>query len=145
MAETSIDGLIAARLYALRTARRLSQETAAARCGVDHSLLSRLESGRRSVTRESVTKIVTGYGLSVEDADRLYLLAGFVPPDLIAPHVYDTELLRLWRTMRQRNPLAAALEEADRDLDEYNECQERQERHTDHRHDHGEEERDPDE
>ncbi len=63
-----------------REARRWSQMLAAAECAMDHSLLSRLESGQRSPTHESIHKLSVGLELDPASTDRLYILAGFVPP-----------------------------------------------------------------
>ena len=51
---------------------------------MDHSLVSRIESGQRHPTREAVAKLCAGLALDRGDADALWLAAGFVPPDLDA-------------------------------------------------------------
>ena len=71
-----------------RERRRWSQERLAAEAEMDHSLVSRLESGQRQPTREALAKLCAGLGLDRGDADRLWLAAGFVPPEL------DREMLR---------------------------------------------------
>jgi transcriptional regulator with XRE-family HTH domain len=67
-----------------REARRWSQEWCAGECGVDHSLLSRIESGQRNITRAALAKLCAGLELPDGERDRLYLLAGYTPPDLDA-------------------------------------------------------------
>lgn len=65
-----------------RQTRRWSQELLAARCGIDHSLASRLESDRRAPTRDSLGKLCAGLALSPQDADQLWLASGRLPPDI---------------------------------------------------------------
>ena len=62
-----------------REARRWSQERLAAEADMDHSLVSRLESGQRSPTREAVAKLARGLELSDEQKDRLLIVAGYFP------------------------------------------------------------------
>jgi len=62
-----------------REARRWSQERLAAEAEMDHSLVSRLESGQRSATREAIGKLARGLDLVPEDKDRLLIAAGFFP------------------------------------------------------------------
>src|SRR5919199_2811290 len=62
-----------------REARRWSQERLAAEAEMDHSLVSRLESGQRSPTREAVAKLARGLELSDEQKDRLLIVAGYFP------------------------------------------------------------------
>lgn len=71
-------------LKAHRDARRWSQERLALEAAVDHSLLSRLESGGRNPTREAVGKLATGLGLDRERAEHLLLSAGFLPDTIDA-------------------------------------------------------------
>lgn len=69
----------------LRDDRRImevSLEQLAARSGLDISLLSRLESGERNPTRDSLPRICAALGLGERDRDHLFLIAGFVPPDV---------------------------------------------------------------
>jgi transcriptional regulator with XRE-family HTH domain len=49
---------------------------------MNHSLVSRLEGGQRTPTRDSLAKLCAGLGLGREDADRLGLASGFPPADL---------------------------------------------------------------
>jgi transcriptional regulator with XRE-family HTH domain len=65
-----------------REARRWSQERVAAECEMDHSLVSRIESGQRGITPAALAKLCAGLELGQRDRDRLYLLAGYCPPDL---------------------------------------------------------------
>ncbi len=62
-----------------REARRWSQERLAAEAEMDHSLVSRLESGQRSATREAIGKLARGLDLHPEEKDRLLITAGFFP------------------------------------------------------------------
>lgn len=65
-----------------REAHRWSQDRLAYVAEMDHSLVSRIESGHRNPTREALAKLCAGLELDEDERDRLYLLAGFVPPDL---------------------------------------------------------------
>ena len=69
-------------LKAYRRSLGWSQEQLSARSGVDLSLCSRLETGDRNPTRDSLGKLCAALGLPARRRDRLYLLAGFVPPDV---------------------------------------------------------------
>jgi transcriptional regulator with XRE-family HTH domain len=76
-------------LRRFRDHKRWSQERCALECEMDHSLVSRLESGQRTPTRDSLAKLSAGLGLGREDADRLWLAAGFVPADLPPEELRD--------------------------------------------------------
>ncbi len=62
-----------------REARRWSQERLAHEAEMDHSLVSRLESGQRSPTREAVGKLARGLELPAEQKDQLLIAAGYFP------------------------------------------------------------------
>ncbi len=62
-----------------REARRWSQERLAHEAEMDHSLVSRLESGQRSPTREAVGKLARGLDLPAEQKDQLLIAAGYFP------------------------------------------------------------------
>lgn len=62
-----------------REARRWSQERLAAEAEMDHSLVSRLESGQRLPTREAVMKLGRGLVLAPEQKDGLLIAAGYFP------------------------------------------------------------------
>ena len=62
-----------------REARHWSQERLAAEAAMDHSLISRLESGQRSPTRDAIDKLARGLALQPEQKDRLLIAAGFFP------------------------------------------------------------------
>ena len=117
-------------LKAIRESRRLSMERAGARCGIDYTHVSRLEAEKRILTRDVAAKLVAGYGLDRELADRLYLLAGLVPPDLLAAHPLDGMALGFWRSVR-RATRDAALDEPGDHLHQRREPDDRQERHAD--------------
>ncbi len=65
-----------------RESWRWSQERLAAEAAIDHSLVSRIESGDRNPTRDSLTKLSRAMELTEGERDRLFLLAGFTPPGL---------------------------------------------------------------
>lgn len=67
------------RLKRHREARRWSQERLATEAEMDHSLVSRLESGQRSPTRESIDKLARGLQLNEAEKDRLLITAGYFP------------------------------------------------------------------
>ncbi len=71
-------------LTRLRTAQRLSQNQLAQRAGLNHSYISRLESGGRGdPSRVVVEQFVGALGLDAagRDADDLRMAAGFLPMD----------------------------------------------------------------
>lgn len=78
-----------ARIAAIRKDRGLSQYSFAKQTGLNHSLISRYESGERQPVRETVETIAYSLGLSRAERVALMLSAGFVPegieqsPDLI--------------------------------------------------------------
>ena len=69
-------------LKGYRRALAWSQERVAAMSGVDLALVSRLESGQRNPTHDNLAKLAEALGLPDKDRDYLYLVAGFVPPDV---------------------------------------------------------------
>lgn len=72
-----------------RDARRWSQEKLAAQSEMDHSLVSRLEGGQRTPTREAIRKLATGLGLTGGQCDDLLVLCGYLPdsPRALIAHV----------------------------------------------------------
>lgn len=100
-------GTFGAHLRRHREARGWSQERLAGECGVDHSLVSRIESGQRNATRDVLGKLCAGLGLPGAARDRLYLVAGYTPPDLDAGALAG--LVELARASDTRS-LAAALQ-----------------------------------
>lgn len=90
-----------------RERKRWSQERLTAEAAMDHSLVSRLESGQRQPTREAITKLCAGLTLDGGDADRLWLTAGFVPPDLDADELRAA--LALVRTASAAEVAAATM------------------------------------
>lgn len=65
-----------------REARRWSQERLAAEAEMDHSLISRLESGQRGPTRDAIGKIAAGLELTPHTRDDLLMAAGFLPDSI---------------------------------------------------------------
>lgn len=72
-------------LEAMRLNRSLSQAHLAERAGFDHSYVSRLESGARAPTRETVTAISDAMALSRAGQARLMVAAGFLPDRAASP------------------------------------------------------------
>lgn len=67
-----------------RDARRWSQERLALEAECDHSLVSRIESGHRSPTRDVIGKLAVGLDLDQAATEKLYLTAGYLPPTIDA-------------------------------------------------------------
>ncbi len=79
--------LFRASLKTYRNRRRWSQEHLAFEAEMDHSLVSRLESGQRKPTRDAIAKLVPVLQLTAREATILYLSAGLTPPDLDIGHL----------------------------------------------------------
>jgi transcriptional regulator with XRE-family HTH domain len=86
-----------------REGRRWSQERLAAEADMDHSLVSRLESGQRSATREAITKLAYGLALSPEDKDRMLIAAGFFPDQPENALADEPVVTRLYRILRDEH------------------------------------------
>ena len=69
-------------LDAYRHRAGLSQSKLATRAGFDHSYVSRLASGGRLPTRETVDRLAAALGLSDADRDALLASANFLPRDV---------------------------------------------------------------
>lgn len=85
-------------LTRLRTAQRLSQNQLAQRAGLNHSYISRLESGGRGdPSRTVVEQFVGALGLdaSGREADELRMAAGFLPVDPAHLLTGETALAKL--------------------------------------------------
>lgn len=85
-------------LTRLRTAQRLSQNQLAQRAGLNHSYISRLESGGRGdPSRVVVEQFIGALGLdaSGRDADDLRMAAGFLPIDPAHLLTGETALAKL--------------------------------------------------
>jgi transcriptional regulator with XRE-family HTH domain len=85
-------------LTRLRTAQRLSQNQLAQRAGLNHSYISRLESGGRGdPSRVVVEQFVGALGLDPagHDADDLRMAAGFLPIDPAHLLTGETSLAKL--------------------------------------------------
>lgn len=67
-----------------RDARRWSQERLAAEAEMDHSLVSRIESGQRHPTRDALGKLATGLELDRGRTEDLLLSAGYLPDTIDA-------------------------------------------------------------
>jgi transcriptional regulator with XRE-family HTH domain len=85
-------------LARLRQAQRLSQNLLAQRAGLNHSYISRLESGDRGdPSRTVVEQFIGALGLDAEgrDADELRMAAGFLPIDPAHLLTGETALAKL--------------------------------------------------
>jgi len=85
-------------LTRLRTTQRLSQNQLAQRAGLNHSYVSRLESGGRGdPSRTVVEQFVGALGLdqSGREADELRMAAGFLPVDPAHLLTGETALAKL--------------------------------------------------
>ena len=83
-----------------REARRWSQERLASESEMDHSLVSRLESGQRSPTREAIAKLARGLDLPTEQKDRLLIAAGFFPEQPENALADEPAVTRIYRILR---------------------------------------------
>lgn len=83
-----------------REARRWSQERLAAEAEMDHSLVSRLESGQRSPTRDAISKLARGLELPPEQKDRLLIAAGFFPDQPENALSDEPSVTRIYRILR---------------------------------------------
>ena len=86
-----------------REARRWSQERLASESEMDHSLVSRLESGQRSPTREAITKLARGLDLPTEQKDRLLIAAGFFPEQPENALADEPAVTRIYRILRDEH------------------------------------------
>lgn len=71
-------------LHQLRQPRRVSQNRLSERAGFDHSYVSRLESGARLPTRDTVAALADALGVDADERDRLFVSGGFAVPALAA-------------------------------------------------------------
>ena len=83
-----------------REARHWSQERLAAEAAMDHSLISRLESGQRSPTRDAIDKLARGLALQPEQKDRLLIAAGFFPEHVENAFVDEPMVRKLYTVLR---------------------------------------------
>jgi transcriptional regulator with XRE-family HTH domain len=67
LAESDIDGRIAARIRALRAARGLTLEALAGRAEVSRAMLSRIERGESSPTAQLLNKVCGGLGVTLSE------------------------------------------------------------------------------
>ena len=81
MATVPSDERFRAQIKEYRDRHSWSQERLAEEADMDHSLVSRLESGQRTPTREAVGKLGDGLRLGDGQRDMLLVLAGFAPDD----------------------------------------------------------------
>ncbi len=101
MAQTQTSGtavFFGQTLARLRTTQRLSQNQLAQRAGLNHSYISRLESGGRGEpSRTVVEQFVGALGLDPtgRDADDLRMAAGFLPADPAHLLTGETSLAKL--------------------------------------------------
>lgn len=66
-------------LRASRHVRGWSMERLATEAGIDHSLISRIESGARNPTRDTIARLARALDLDDDSAAEFSLAAGFVP------------------------------------------------------------------
>ena len=86
-----------------REGRRWSQERLASESEMDHSLVSRLESGQRSPTREAIGKLARGLELATEQKDRLLIAAGFFPEQPENALADEPSVTRIYRILRDEH------------------------------------------
>ncbi len=55
------------RIRELRTKNHMSQEKFALHIGMDRTYLASVESGRRNISLENITKIADGFGITLEE------------------------------------------------------------------------------
>lgn len=82
-----------------RDIRNWSQQRCADECGLDGSLISRLENGTREPTRETLAKLAAGLGLDLHERDALFVAAGFLPQGLAADDAGMSLALAVWRAL----------------------------------------------
>ena len=70
---------------------------------MDHSLVSRLESGQRSPTREAIGKLARGLELATEQKDRLLIAAGFFPEQPESALADEPAVTRIYRILRDEH------------------------------------------
>src|SRR5918998_689743 len=87
-----------------REARRWSQERLASESEMDHSLVSRLESGQRSPTREAIGKLARGLDLPTEQKDRLLIAAGFFPEQVENVLIEEPTVRAIYTFLRDDEP-----------------------------------------
>lgn len=85
-----------AALKVMREARRVSQSRLAKRAGFDNSYISRLEAGSRTPTLAILRRIVDALELAPDDAGRLHVAYGFLPPDTSVLFDAEPEVARLY-------------------------------------------------
>lgn len=82
-------------LKALRTSRRLSMNRLARRVGVDHSFVSRIESGGRGVSRAILERFADALRATDAERERLLMSAGYgiaLEPDVETFRSYPPEV-----------------------------------------------------
>lgn len=83
-----------------RDARRWSQERLASESEIDHSLVSRLESGQRNPTQEAIAKLAIGLELTEAQHDALLAAAGFLPQRREGAIADEPDVAALYRLLR---------------------------------------------
>ena len=78
----------------------VSQERAAEMADLDHSLVSRLEGGRRTLTPYSLDAIARGWRLTSAERDQLALAAGLAPTDPLALLAGEPAVAALYRYLQ---------------------------------------------
>jgi transcriptional regulator with XRE-family HTH domain len=70
-------------LKELRERAGLSQNQLAKLSGLDHSYLSRLESGQRHPSYDAVARLAKVLARDKQERERLFAAAGYVPPEAV--------------------------------------------------------------
>ena len=87
-------------LRRLRDRRRWSQERAALEADLDHSLVSRIEAGKRPLTPYALNAIAQGWPLTTAERDELALAAGLAPLDPASLLTDEPIAVALYRYLR---------------------------------------------
>lgn len=82
-----------------------SQERLALEAGADHTLISRLESGKREPTRDAVLKLAAGLDLRTVERDELLILAGYTPSAMqrLMSMARDSTIVRAYAMLWDQN------------------------------------------
>ncbi len=92
-----------ARLKSFRLSSGYSQTMLANKSGLDHSHVSRLESGTRTPTRDAIEQLADGLGLDMIDRDELLASAGYLPNRITSLLSRETEVEELLNLLQNHN------------------------------------------